>query len=167
MCVLLTLAGIASGCIGPSGDGSDGEAQFIGSGEDGFAADADADTYAGPAPLTVRFSARSTNANGPVRYEWNFDDGSGSGEQNPTHTFHKHGWYLVTMDALDGAGGSHRINLQLHAWRPRDWAQFQETHDVRIVQRAIRELERKRARDAAGKVPAAKTGRAVDPTPQN
>jgi PKD domain-containing protein len=111
-----------------------------------FAADADADTYTGPAPLTVRFSARTTNASGRVTYRWDFDDRVGSAEQNPSHTFPRHGWYNVTMDARDETGHRYRMNLLLHAWRPRDWARLQRGRDLRIVQHAARELERKRSR---------------------
>jgi hypothetical protein len=41
------------------------------------------------------------------------------------------------------------LDLQLHAWRPRDWARFQERRDMRIAQHAARELERKRQKAAA------------------
>jgi hypothetical protein len=161
-CVLLAVAGIAWPGSGPSGNAPDGEAQLIDREGDGFTADADADTFAGPAPLTVRFTARSMNAKDPVRYAWNFDDGSGSGEQSPVHTFRERGWYLVTMEARDGGGQTYRVTLQLHAWRPRDWARFQETRAMRIVHHAARELERKRARNAA----ANQTGGAADsPSP--
>jgi hypothetical protein len=47
------------------------------------------------------------------------DDGTTSAEQNPSHTFRRHAWYNVTMDARDAAGHVYRMNLLLHAWRPR------------------------------------------------
>jgi len=114
-----------------------------------FAADADADTYTGPAPLTVHFSARTISASGRVTYRWDFDDRAGSPEQNPHHTFRRQGWYNVTLDARDETGHSYRMNLLLHAWRPRDWARLQKAPDMRIVRHAARELERKRSRAGA------------------
>lgn len=53
------------------------------------------------------------------------------------------------MDARDAAGHVYRMNLLLHAWRPKDWARLQAHHDVRIMRHAARELESKRRRDAA------------------
>jgi hypothetical protein len=148
-CALLALVGTAEARPRSSASHQGEEGQFLDSERGEFAADADADTYAGPAPLTVRFTARTINGAGRVTYAWNFDDGSRSGEQNPVHTFRKRGWYLVTMDARDGSGRTYRVNLQLHAWRPRDWTRFQEHHDMRIPEHAARELERKRQKAAA------------------
>lgn len=115
----------------------------------GFEADADADVYAGPAPLAVAFSARALNAFRRVTYHWSFDDGTTSTEQNPRHTFRRQGWYNVTVDARDAAGHVYRMNLLLHAWRPKDWARMQVRMDTRIAQRSLRELERKQRKDAA------------------
>lgn len=158
-CVLLALAGSAAGRRGSGTDTPEDEGHFLETERGEFAADADADTYAGPAPLTVRFTSRAINPSGRITYTWNFDDGSRSSDQNPVHTFDKRGWYLVTMDARDAAGRTYRINLQLHAWRPRDWDRFQKTRDMRIVQHAARELERKRARAAGlAEVPSAPEG---------
>src|SRR5262245_50576837 len=132
------------------------EGFFVGP-EGEFEADADADVYAGPAPLAVKFSAGAQHASGRVTYRWDFDDGATSTEQNPSHSFRRHGWFNVTMDARDAAGQVYRMNLLLHAWRPKDWARLQAHRDVRIMQHARRELERKRQRDAAspGETPSA------------
>lgn len=146
--ICLLLAGAVSVRRTSAGAAEDAPGHFLDSEADEFAADADADTYAGPAPLTVRFTAHTINATRSVRYRWDFDDGSGSTVQNPRHTFRKRGWYLVTMEARDAAGQTYRINLQVHAWRPRDWERFQKTRDMRIANHAARELERKRARAA-------------------
>jgi hypothetical protein len=109
-----------------------------------LASDADADTYTGPAPLTVQFTARTINVFGKVTYRWSFDDRTPpSTEQNPTHTFARQGWYRVTMDARDDGGNIDRTNLLLHVWRPRDWARMQKHRDMRIVMRSLRELKRK------------------------
>src|SRR5262249_37555751 len=113
------------------------EGFFIGHDRE-FEADADADVYAGPAPLKVKFSAGAQHASGRVTYRWDFDDGTTSTEQNPSHSFRRHGWYNVAMDARDAAGQVYRMNLLLHAWRPKDWARLQAHRDVRIVQHARR-----------------------------
>lgn len=148
-CVLLAAASVASAGRRSGSSVRDDQSQFLDNEQDAFAADADADTYAGPAPLTAHFTARTINPKGRVRYTWNFDDRSASSEQNPVHTFRKRGWYLVTMDAHDAAGNTYRINLQLHAWRPRDWARLLARRDMRISEHAVRELMRKRQRAAA------------------
>jgi hypothetical protein len=119
-----------------------------------FASDADADTFTGPAPLTVRFSASTTNVFGRASYRWNFDDRTTSTEQNPTHTFTRQGWYRIVMDARDDAGHTDRMTLLLHVWRPRDWARMQKQRDMRIVMRSLRELKRKNA-ETEGVVPPA------------
>ena len=119
-------------------------------GRDGeFEADADADVFAGPAPLTVKFSASAQHASGRVTYRWKFDDGTTSTEQSPSHAFRRRGWYNVTMEARDAAGHVYQMNLLLHAWRPKDWARLQADRDVRIMRHAALELERKRRRDSA------------------
>jgi hypothetical protein len=158
------LAAPAAARKAPSVEGD--EPHFLESERDEFAADADADTYAGPAPLTVRFTSSTINGSGRTTYAWDFDDGSRSGQQNPTHTFRKRGWYLVSMVARDGAGRTYRTNLLVHAWRPRDWMRLQQTRDMRIVRHAARELERKRSRAAAATEPApppSADGRAAPP----
>src|SRR5262245_18629082 len=153
---LLIAAGLCLVAAARSPGGEKKEGFFIG--HDGeFEADADADVYAGPAPLAVKFSASAQHASGRVAYRWDFDDGTKSSEQNPSHSFRRYGWYNVTMDARDAAGHAYRMNLLLHAWRPKNWTRLQAHRDVRIMQRAKRELERKRQRDAAasGETPSA------------
>ena len=133
--VLLGLGLVLLSCPRAGAARRDDEGFFPDSERSEFAADADADIYAGPAPLAVRFSARTINISGHATYRWNFDDrGSESAEQHPRHTFDRPGWYSVTMDASDEAGHTYRMNLLLHAWRPRDWARLQKMQDLRIVQ---------------------------------
>ncbi|HNQ35691.1 MAG TPA: PKD domain-containing protein, partial [bacterium] len=62
----------------------------------------------GPAPLRVSFSSEGSRdlKNGPLRYEWNFDDGSVSGEPNPVHTFTPPGFYEVSL-TVTGPSGRH------------------------------------------------------------
>jgi PKD domain-containing protein len=142
-CALLAFLTLTPGCSHPGGEEDDDS--FLPRERDTFAADADADTYAGAAPLAVQFSAKTINGTAPVIYAWDFDDRSGSADQNPAHTFRRPGWYLVTMDARDGAGQSYRINLQLHAWKASEWKRLQKHTDPRIVARSLHELERKRS----------------------
>ncbi len=138
----LVLAGV---CPVSAGEARDEDSnQFLDTERDEFAADADADTYAGPAPLTVRFTSTTINPSGRVTYAWNFGDGSKSTERTPVHTFRKRGWYYVTMEARNAKGQTYRINLLLHAWRPRDWTRLRERRDMRIAEHAARELEAKR-----------------------
>jgi hypothetical protein len=144
--MLLALFVLLLGGARAQADGPAHEGVLLQSEGSEFAADADADTYTGPAPLAVHFSARTTKASGRVTYRWEFDDRVASAEQNSSHTFRRPGWYNVTMDARDETGHSYRMNLLLHAWRPRDWARLQRAPDMRIVRHAVRELERKRSR---------------------
>ncbi|MFT4048314.1 MAG: PKD domain-containing protein [Solirubrobacterales bacterium] len=52
----------------------------------------------------VDFQATGFDANGDVlSYAWDFDDGSSSSEQNPTHVFSKAGTFTVEVRTNDGA----------------------------------------------------------------
>jgi hypothetical protein len=146
---LVALVLAAPGPVARAEGGDTGDGFFLQDDGHGFESDADADRYTGPAPLIVRFAATTIHGSGGSTYRWSFDDGRTSGEQGPRHTFDRPGWYAVTLDARDGAGHTYRNNLLLHVWRPRDWAILQQRQDLRIVRRAVRELERKNARRAA------------------
>lgn len=61
------------------------------------------DPKSGCAPLTVRFTDRSTSV--PTSWLWNFGDGSTSAERNPVHTYDNPGRYLVSL-TVTNAGGS-------------------------------------------------------------
>jgi hypothetical protein len=139
ICILAAVVASSIGCARSDEDRDDA---FLDDGRT-LASDADADPYTGPAPLTVRFTAKTINVFGKVSYRWNFDDRTTSTEQNPTHTFPRQGWYRVTLDARDAGGHTDRTNLLLHVWRPRDWARMQRHRDMRIVSRSLRELKRK------------------------
>jgi hypothetical protein len=86
---------------------------------------ADADRFAGPTPLNVKFSAKPKNAVGEVHYRWRFDDGTQSEENNPSHSFPRAGYYTVILDARDESGNNTRQSLLLGAWPPRQWATAQ------------------------------------------
>jgi PKD domain-containing protein len=115
--VLLALVLIGAGC----GGGSDKK----GGGGGTLSLSVDADRFAGPTPLTTRFSAKPKDAQGQVHYRWRFDDGTESEEQNPAHSFPRAGYYTVIVDARDESGNNTRQSLLLGAWPPRQWAEAQ------------------------------------------
>jgi len=62
-----------------------------------LSADFKTNVIAGEAPLTVRFTDKSTG--GPISWLWDFGDGGNSTEQNPEHTYRIPGIYTVTLNA--------------------------------------------------------------------
>lgn len=60
----------------------------------------------GPAPLVVQFTdlSRTAKAAGIVSWSWDFGDGSGSAEQNPTHVYTTKGDYNVSLTATNDTG---------------------------------------------------------------
>jgi hypothetical protein len=68
-------------------------------------ADFAAGTAAGPAPLTVRFE--NFSAGRVESQEWDFGDGTRSGEAGPTHVFKEPGCYSVAL-RVSGPAGEHR-----------------------------------------------------------
>jgi PKD repeat protein len=70
-------------------------------------ADFRADPTSGTAPLTVRFSNASTDADGDaIASSWDFGDGSTSIERSPTHLFTSAGTFTVTLMVTDARGAS-------------------------------------------------------------
>lgn len=65
-------------------------------------ADFVADQATGPAPLEVEFSDLSKN--NPTEWLWEFGDGSGSAEKNPSHTFFEEGMFSVTLKVTNEFG---------------------------------------------------------------
>jgi PKD repeat protein len=55
-----------------------------------------ANVTSGAAPLTVKFTDASSSL--AVRWLWNFQDGNGSTEENPVHTFTQNGTYYVSLN---------------------------------------------------------------------
>jgi PKD repeat protein len=60
-------------------------------------------TQSGTAPLRVSFFDRSEGTP-PLRYLWDFGDGSTSFEQNPTHTYATNGKYSVSLTVTNSFG---------------------------------------------------------------
>jgi PKD domain len=83
---------------------------------------AEANPNGGPTPLKVEFRVTPFKAFGKVRYEWHFDDGTRSTEQNPTHTFTKAGSYNAQVQATDSRGMNSTWNVVIGAWPPKIWA---------------------------------------------
>ncbi|WP_394339175.1 PKD domain-containing protein [Methanosarcina sp. UBA411] len=54
----------------------------------------------GKAPLTVKFTDKSTGS--PTSWKWSFGDGTSSTQQNPTHKYSKVGSYTVKLTAANG-----------------------------------------------------------------
>src|SRR5919201_3871386 len=114
---LLALALFGAGCGGGGDKKGSGTIQVTG----------DVDRYAGPVPLTSKFSAKPKNAEGKVYYRWRFDDGTQSEKQTTTHTFPRPGYYTVILDARDESGNYARQSFLLGAWPVKQWAQAQTT----------------------------------------
>ncbi len=69
----------------------------------------------GTAPLTVNFSSAGTNDPDfdPITYSWDFGDGSGSFDPNPTHVYNASGIFAATLTVRDGHGGSDSKSVQI------------------------------------------------------
>ena len=76
-------------------------------------ANATADNLKGEEPLTVNFSsAGSYDPDGnEITYLWDFDDGTTSTLENPSHTFNDIGVYFVELTVSDGLNESQAIPL--------------------------------------------------------
>ncbi len=78
-------------------------------GHDAPVASFTSDVTFGNAPLTVHFTDTSTGD--PVEWDWLFNDGSLSHEQNPTKEFTESGEYQVQLTVKNSQGQSSVINI--------------------------------------------------------
>lgn len=83
-------------------------------------AQAAANPTTGSAPLTVNFSSAGSNDPDfdPLTYTWDFADGSGSFEPNPTHVYTASGIFLATLTVGDGHGGTNTKTVQITVGDP-------------------------------------------------
>jgi plastocyanin len=65
--------------------------------------------------LTIQFTDLSTHANGDpiVSWDWNFDDGGSSTQQNPTHTFPEADRYDVNLTIETQSGCTSNIEIRI------------------------------------------------------
>jgi PKD repeat protein len=66
-----------------------------------------ANTTTGRAPLTVRFNGTSTGF--PLRWSWDFGDGSTSSLEDPLHTYVNPGNYTVTLHVVYTTGSASKV----------------------------------------------------------
>ncbi|MEU6768455.1 PQQ-dependent sugar dehydrogenase [Streptomyces sp. NPDC046853] len=67
--------------------------------------EASASVTSGQAPLTTKFTAKATDAEGgTLTYAWDFGDGGKSTQQNPSYTYKKNGVYTATVTVKDSTG---------------------------------------------------------------
>jgi hypothetical protein len=123
-----------AGCGGSDKGGSSGQ----------LGVNVNADPFAGPAPLAVRFTSSAKSPAGNVRYHWRFDDGTSSNSQNPAHSFPRPGYYTVILDAFDQTGERAQQSLLLGGWGAHEWAVSQRVPLTK--KRAIAAQREQRAR---------------------
>jgi len=71
--------------------------------------------YEGPPPLQVRFVLEVEDAVPPLKYEWDFGDGSPkSHAPNPTHVFEKEGEYTTVVTVTDSRGVSASEEIDIY-----------------------------------------------------
>ncbi len=68
----------------------------------------------GVLPVTYQFNGTGTDTDGTITsYHWDFDDGSFSTEQNPTHTFTSEGKYNIVLDVTDDDNATGTVTIQI------------------------------------------------------
>jgi hypothetical protein len=66
----------------------------------------------GITPLNVSFKGTASDSDGTiVDYFWDFNDGTTTHEQNPTHVFENNGTYIVMFSATDNGGQTNSTTL--------------------------------------------------------
>ena len=75
---------------------------------------ASASPASGTAPLSVAFSADSTDSDGTVvGYSWEFGDGGTSSQRNPTHVYTAPGLYTARVTVRDDDGATASASVQV------------------------------------------------------
>ena len=75
----------------------------------------------GEAPLEVSFTDKSTTPRGEITdWQWNFDDGNTSTEQNPTHIFVEPGTYNVILKVTNSRNRSDEGGATITVREPHD-----------------------------------------------
>ncbi|AKB82590.1 Chitin binding protein [Methanosarcina barkeri 3] len=67
-------------------------------------ADFTSSVTSGKAPINIAFSDTSTET--PIKWQWNFGDGTTSTQQNPIHKYSKAGTYTVNLTVTNAAGSN-------------------------------------------------------------
>ena len=72
-----------------------------------------ADPRRGESPLSVTMTNRSVDPDGDVvGFRWDFGDGSGSTDENPTHIYTRPGQFIVTLMAKDSQGMTSKLKRE-------------------------------------------------------
>ena len=61
------------------------------------------DAYEGSVGQNIEFTVTASGGTQPYSYQWNFEDGSTSTEQNPTHVYTATGEYDATITVTDNS----------------------------------------------------------------
>ena len=69
--------------------------------------------YSGYIDETISFSGSATGGKTPYTYSWDFDDGTTSDLQNPTHEYDTIGTYTVILTVTDDNGNTDTDNAQV------------------------------------------------------
>src|SRR5690625_7616048 len=73
-----------------------------------------ADPVSGSAPLTVNFSAETSDPEGDeVTLEWNFGDGNHSTDESPSHVYTEPGTYNARVTATDESGAVKEGSIEI------------------------------------------------------
>ena len=85
-------------------------------------ADFIANPISGYAPLTVQFTDESSG--NPTSWQWDFDDGGTSTEQNPSYTYTNPGTYTVSLTATNNCGSDTKTKPDYIEVKPTQKADF-------------------------------------------
>ncbi|MCA1733451.1 MAG: PQQ-dependent sugar dehydrogenase, partial [Acidobacteria bacterium] len=91
--------------------------RYVGDGNHPPVAILHAEPTEGPVPLTVAFSASESSDPDadPLEFQWDFGDGTTSGQSDPIHTYHTAGVRTVNLTVRDPAGEEGRASVRVFA----------------------------------------------------